>query len=81
MNATLKQWGSSVGVVIPSRIVRRLGLHAEATVDIIEQDDSVIIRKTGRRPRRPIGEIVKQLTPREPLPGWDDAPPVGKEVW
>ena len=84
MTVNVKRWGSSVGVVIPSRIARKLGLTPGTAVDLDEREDgAVVIRKAGRRPRRPIAQIVKEIKrgSYKPLPAWDEVPPAGREVW
>ena len=81
MTATVKRWGSSVGVVIPKALADELGLSPGTPLEITREADAVVLRRRGRRARRSIDEIVRQMTPRKPLPGWDDTPPVGREIW
>lgn len=83
MTCTVKQWGNSVGVVIPKPIARRLGLSPGTAVSISERADSVVFRKASRRPRRTLDHIVRQITPGsyKAMADWDEDVPAGKEVW
>ena len=84
MTVTVKKVGGSVAVVIPKALAREMGLIDGTPLDITTSADAIVMRKPGRRARRPVGRIVSQINPasyrrrrRELL----DGGPLGKEVW
>ena len=81
VQARVRRWGSSCGLIIPKGIRQRLGIHEGTEVSVELEGQRIIISKCpdSRRPRRPLSQIVPRLTPREPLDGWDDATPIAEE--
>lgn len=83
MVATVKKIGGSVAVIIPKSIAAGAGLGPGTTVEVTQEDDAIVLRRSTRRVRRPITELVRQIDPgayarhRKAL----DNAPVGKEVW
>jgi antitoxin MazE len=45
MEIELRKWGNSIGLRIPHQIATSLGLDEKSIVEIIEQKDSLIIKK------------------------------------
>lgn len=83
MVVVVKKLGGSTAVVIPRSVVREMELTEGMPLEVRSDDNGIILRKGGRRPRRPLREIVAQIKPasyrrrRELL----EDPPVGKEIW
>jgi antitoxin component of MazEF toxin-antitoxin module len=87
MTVVVKKIGGSVAVVIPKSVAREMEL-TEGTALELSADSAaaaIIMRKRGRRPRRPLAQIVAQIKPasyrrhnRELL---SQDRPVGKELW
>ncbi len=84
MTVTVKKVGGSVAVLIPKALAREWELAEGTALSITTTADSIVMRKQGRRARRPLTQVVARIQPasyrrrgREPGP---DAP-VGKELW
>jgi len=58
---TIKKIGGSLAVFIPRSMARETKLTEGTTMDISAGVDSIVIRKVGGRPRRPIAQIVSQI--------------------
>ena len=84
MTAVVKKLGGSLALVIPKALAREAGLSEGATLEVTAGDGTLILRKQGRRPRRPISALLAEIKPaayrrhRRELSG---DPPVGREVW
>ena len=83
MVATVKKIGGSVAVIIPKAIAAGAGLGPGTTVDVVQEDDTIVLRRSSKRTRRPIAELVRLIDAdayavhRKEL----DDKPVGKEIW
>ena len=84
MTVVVKKIGGSVAVVIPKAVARDLNLTEGTPLDVSTSDEGILMRRQGRRARRPIGRIVEQIKSasyrRRNRELSDDAP-VGKEIW
>ena len=84
MTLVVKKIGGSVAVIIPAALARQMGLSEGAAVDVTTSADAIVMRRAGRRARRPLNEIVNQINPsayrRHNREFANDAP-VGKEIW
>ena len=45
MKVKLRKWGNSLGLRIPAKIAQSIGLEENSTVEIIESEKSLIIKK------------------------------------
>ncbi|MFH7244413.1 MAG: AbrB/MazE/SpoVT family DNA-binding domain-containing protein [Spirulina sp.] len=45
MDIQLKKWGNSLGLRIPHRLAESFGWDENSTVELLEQDGALIIRK------------------------------------
>jgi antitoxin component of MazEF toxin-antitoxin module len=83
MTVTVKKVGGSVAVVIPKALARDMDLTEGMPLDISATADAIVMRKQGRRPRRPLAKLLAQIKPasyrRRRRELGDDAP-VGKEI-
>ncbi len=79
MEAKLQKWGNSLGIRIPSNILKTLGMSDEDIVDISYDEEKIIISK----PKKTISletrfknykgsNLSKEFV-------WDE--PRGKEIW
>ena len=84
MTVMVKKVGGSVAVLIPKAVARDLDLTEGTPLDISTTADAIVMRKRGRRPRRPLAQLVAQIKSasyrRRRRELGDDAP-VGKEIW
>lgn len=83
METTLRNFGNSIGLVIPKPVRDAMRLSAGQTV-ILEQTDQGLLVKP-RRSKYTLEELLAQCDPDAPMPEevaeWLDAPPVGRELW
>jgi antitoxin component of MazEF toxin-antitoxin module len=61
MTVTVKKIGGSMAVVIPRALAREIGLAEGTELDITSSDDTILMRRPDRRPRRSMGEIVSRI--------------------
>jgi AbrB family looped-hinge helix DNA binding protein len=83
MVATVKKIGGSVAVIIPKSIAADAGLGPGTTVEVSQEDDAIVLRRSTKRMRKPITELVRQIDSdayARHRKASDDRP-VGKEVW
>jgi antitoxin component of MazEF toxin-antitoxin module len=84
MTVTLKKLGGSIALVIPKALANEMELTAGTTLDVTMTAGGMVLKKQGRRPRRPLSQIVAGMNPasyrrlRREMSG---DRPVGKEVW
>ncbi|MGD1857454.1 MAG: AbrB/MazE/SpoVT family DNA-binding domain-containing protein [Leptolyngbyaceae cyanobacterium] len=45
MDIQLKKWGNSLGLRIPHQLAMRLGLDENSTLEILELDNTLVIKK------------------------------------
>jgi antitoxin ChpS len=79
--ATLRAVGGSVSVTLPRQMLRTLGLGAGSSVAVTLEGGRLVLSPT--RPRYSLEELLAGMKPGDmpTVPGWDDASPVGREVW
>lgn len=83
MTVLVKQIGGSVAVVIPKAVAREMELCDGTSLDISTSAGGILLRKQGRRPRRPLSRIIAEIKPasyrvrNHELLG---DPPVGREI-
>jgi antitoxin component of MazEF toxin-antitoxin module len=84
MKATVKKWGNSAAVRIPSAVLQAAHVDLDQAVDLREEAGRIIIEPVRKRPRYTLEELVAQCDPKKRLSRaervWLDAPPVGREV-
>lgn len=84
MTVLVKKLGGSLAVVIPKAVACEAGLTEGTPVDVTATPGGVVLRKPGRRPRRPLSQLVSQLDPaayRRRSHAFASDPPVGREAW
>jgi AbrB family looped-hinge helix DNA binding protein len=84
MTVTVKKVGGSVAVIIPKEVAKEMELVEGTALDISTSGGAIVMRKQGRRARRPLANIVSQINTasyrrRSRELGGDG--PVGREVW
>src|SRR5262245_50010129 len=61
MTVTLKKVGGSIAMIIPKAIAQELDLRDGTAMSLTSESDSIVLRRPGRRPRRPLAEIVNKI--------------------
>lgn len=78
----IQKWGNSLAVRIPRTLADQAGLSEGAPfVFRVHEDGLTIARKTRKKRKYTLEELVAKITPenRHELIDW--GPPVGKEIW
>lgn len=80
MDIRLQKWGNSLGIRIPSNILKSLNLKSGDSVNIKEEDDSIIITKIKNN-KIFLEERIKNYegTNLSKEFEWDE--PQGRELW
>ncbi len=84
MNTIIRKIGNSSGAIIPARLLQRMKLKDGDGIVIAEEQDRLVITKSGDRPRYTLEALLAECDPSAPMPTdcviWDAAPAVGDEV-
>jgi antitoxin component of MazEF toxin-antitoxin module len=85
MTVTVKKVGGSVAVLIPKAVAREMELSEGTSLELSTSGGALVMRKQGRRPRRPLAKIIAKIKPasyrRRNRAAVGDGGPVGKELW
>lgn len=80
MEVRLQRWGNSMGIRIPSSILKALNLKANDTLEIVEEDNKIII--TVRKNKKiSLSERFRKYNGNNEVTPYDWGEPVGKEIW
>jgi len=78
MEAVIKKWGNSLGIRIPSLIVRELSLKDGSCVDINDKGNEIIIRPIQKHRLSEMLSLINEQNTHEEI---KTTGPVGKEIW
>ena len=80
MEIRLQKWGNSLGIRIPSNLLKNLGLKNNDIIKLEQVDDKIVITKSIR-PTISLAERFKNYKGENLAKNfeWDDAR--GKEIW
>lgn len=78
MQLTIKKWGNSVGVRIPSSILTALQLNADNLIDMRVENGKIIIEPITQEPT--LEQLIAQITPQNLHAEVSTGNPVGKEL-
>ena len=79
MHVTVKKWGNSVSVRIPTTMMAALNIQPESVVDIREESGRIIIKPV--RQKYSLDELIAQVTNENRHEVIDFGASVGKEIW
>ncbi|RIK99367.1 MAG: PbsX family transcriptional regulator [Burkholderiales bacterium] len=79
MRTTVRKWGNSASVRIPSAILQAVKLEVDDAVDIREEDGRIVIEPL-ERPEYDLDELVAGITPENRHSEFDLGRPVGREA-
>ena len=83
METILRNFGNSVGLVIPKPVRDAMRLQAGQTVHLEASQQGLMIRPTARK--YTLRELVAQCDSKAPMPkelrDWQSMPAAGREVW
>jgi antitoxin MazE len=78
MEAVIRKWGNSLGIRIPSVIIRQLALKDGAFVDIADNKNAIIIRPVQKRT---LAELLQGIDENNIHAEVKTYGPVGSEIW
>ncbi|WP_461256255.1 AbrB/MazE/SpoVT family DNA-binding domain-containing protein [Treponema sp. R80B11-R83G3] len=78
MEAVVKKWGNSLGIRIPSHIVRELALKDGSYVDINDKGKVIIIKPIQKNK---LSEMLSNINEQNIHREIETGGPVGKEIW
>ena len=79
MQMTVKKWGNSASVRIPTSILRAAGLRIDSAVDIYEENSRIIIMPL-HHPVPDLQSLIDRITPENVHAEIDFGHPVGREA-
>jgi antitoxin MazE len=80
MRATVKKWGNSAAVRIPSSAMQAMHLDLDAVVDVREEAGRIVIEPV-RQKTYDLDKMLKGITPKNLHEPVDFGTPEGKEAW
>jgi antitoxin MazE len=82
MQTTLRKWGNSVGLRIPSGLLAELNLSENSTVDLKVEDGRLIVApKQKRNWKYSLDQLLAEVSEANIHRETDWGVPVGDEVW
>jgi antitoxin MazE len=78
--SSVKKWGNSLAVRIPTSVAQDLGLSENSSVQIVS-DGSVATIQPKKHKKVSMDELVAGITPDNLHGAVDWGNPVGKEIW
>lgn len=81
MEVTLKKWGNSVGVIIPSSYLKSLNLKDGSKVTITQDESFIKLEPVKRDRKQELKELVAQITDDNMHTCEDFGDFVGGEIW
>ena len=78
MEAIVKKWGNSLGIRIPSLIVRELSLKDGSSVEINDRGNEIVIKPIQKNSLR---EMLNSISDQNTHEEVEFSGPVGKEIW
>ncbi len=79
-NSSIKKWGNSLAIRIPSSVIHDLGLSENSSVQITSNGVVATIQPKKRK-KVSLDELVAAITPDNIHNEVDWGKPVGKEIW
>jgi len=80
MEAKLQKWGNSVGIRIPSNIIKSLNLKENDTL-ILEQTEDKIIISIPKKKKIDLEELFKNYKGENLAKEFEWDEPMGRELW
>ena len=80
MEARLQKWGNSIGIRIPSSIIKSLNLKENDTL-ILEQTEDKILITIPKKKKIDLEELFKNYTGENLSKEFEWDEPVGRELW
>jgi antitoxin MazE len=79
MEVTIKKWGNSAAVRLPTAVMKAANISLDQTVDVRVEDGRVVIEPTHNH-EYSLDELLMQITRKNCHDAVDSGPAVGREV-
>ena len=80
MKTTVKKWGNSAAVRIPSAIMKAAGIRLEDLVDVSEEEGKIIVKRVQSK-NYDLDDLVNGITVQNLHEPVDFGSSQGKEIW
>ncbi|WP_447970504.1 AbrB/MazE/SpoVT family DNA-binding domain-containing protein [Nitrospira sp. M1] len=80
MKSTVKKWGNSAAIRIPSHILEAASLHSESEVSITEENGRIVIEPIHSK-KYDLKNLLKGITSKNQHRAVDFGKPQGEEAW
>jgi antitoxin MazE len=80
MKTTVKKWGNSAAVRIPSSVMEAMHLEVDEVVEVREEKGRIVIEPV-RQEAYVLDDLLKGITSKNRHEAVDFGSPEGKEVW
>lgn len=80
MRVTVRKWGNSASLRIPSAMMRAVGLELDQPVELIQEGDRLIIEPVSR-PRYDLAALLDAITDDNRHDEVETGAAIGKEAW
>ncbi len=84
MKTILRSIGNSKGIVIPSVLIKELGINIGDALNVSGGDGKIEIIPVKQRPQYKLSDLIAKCEPSAPIPecvsDWDLSLPVGAEL-
>lgn len=82
MEIQLKKWGNSLGLRIPHQLVVSLGLDENSTLEVLEVDNTLVIKKKISPPNLDslLASIPDDFAYPDDVADFADSEPMGQEL-
>lgn len=80
MQTTIRKWGNSLAVRIPTTFAKELAVSAGTLVEMTVEDGKIILSPI-KEPEYTLEELMKAVTKANMHPETDWGAPMGREAW
>ncbi len=80
MEARLQKWGNSIGIRIPSSILKELHLKINDKIELSHEDEKIIITKSKKQ-KISLAQLFKKYDGENLAKDFEWDEPRGNEIW
>jgi antitoxin MazE len=80
VKTTIKKWGNSAAVRIPTSVMQAVHLDLDDAVDVREEAGRLVIEKVQHK-TYDVNDLIRRITSKNRHKAVDFGSPAGKEIW
>lgn len=80
MESKIQKWGNSLGIRIPSSMLKSMGLKSNDIIDISEEDGKIIITRSNKN-KISLQDLFDQYKGSNLAKDFEWDEPRGREIW